>query len=59
VGKREIGEEVKMRSSEGMAFQFIIEEQKGKREFSYQMRGAILCGYTGRNQSAVSAHVLS
>lgn len=40
-----------------MAFQFIIEEQKGKREFSYQMRGAILCGYTGRNQSAVRKHI--
>jgi hypothetical protein len=57
VGKREIGEEVKMRSLEDMAFQFIIEEQKGKREFSYQMRGAILCGYTGRNQSAVRKHI--
>lgn len=40
-----------------MVFQFIIEEQKGKREFSCQMRGAILCGYTGRNQSAVRKHI--
>jgi len=46
-----------MENSKGMVFQFIIEGQKGKREFSFQMKGAILCGYTGRNQSAVRKHI--
>ena len=40
-----------------MVFRFIIEGQKEKREFSCPMRGAVLCGYTGRDQSAVRKHI--
>ncbi len=40
-----------------MSFQFIVEEKTGKRELSYPMRGAVLCGYTGRDQSAVQRHI--
>ena len=40
-----------------MVFRFTIEGQKEKREFSCPMRGAILCGYTGRDQSAVRQHI--
>lgn len=46
-----------MKNSKGTVFQFMIEGQKGKRELSLQIRGAILCGYTGRNQSAVRKHI--
>jgi hypothetical protein len=46
-----------MGSPEGMVFRFIIEGQKEKREFPCQMRGAVLCGYTGRDQSAVRKHI--
>lgn len=40
-----------------MSFKFIVEEKSEKRELSYPMRGAILCGYTGRDQSAVQRHI--
>lgn len=46
-----------MTSPEGIVFRFIIEGQKEKREFSCPMKGAILCGYTGRDQSAVRKHI--
>ena len=46
-----------MGSPEGMVFRFVIEGQKEKREFSCPMRGAVLCGYTGRDQSAVRQHI--
>jgi len=40
-----------------MIFRFIVEEKAGKREITYDMRGAILCGYTGRDHSAVQRHI--
>lgn len=40
-----------------MTFRFIVEEKAGKREITYDMRGAILCGYTGRDHSAVQRHI--
>lgn len=40
-----------------MTFRFIVEEKAGKREITYDMRGAILCGYTGRDHSAVQTHI--
>ncbi len=40
-----------------MKFQFTIDENAGKRERAYDIRGAILCGYTGRDQSAVQRHI--
>jgi len=40
-----------------MTFRFIVEEKAGKRETAYDLRGAILCGYTGRDQSAVRRHI--
>jgi hypothetical protein len=46
-----------MRSPEAMVLRFIMEGQKEKKEFPYPMRGAILCGYTGRDQSAVRKHI--
>ena len=40
-----------------MTFRFICEEKAGEREIAYDLRGAILCGYTGRDQSAVRRHI--
>ena len=40
-----------------MMFRFIVEEKAGNREITYDMRGAILCGYTGRDHSAVQRHI--
>jgi hypothetical protein len=40
-----------------MSFKFTVEEKTGKRDLSYPMRGAVLCGYTGRDQSAVQRHI--
>ena len=40
-----------------MIFQFRIEEKAGKREFDYEVNGAVLCGYTGRDQAAVRKHI--
>jgi hypothetical protein len=38
-------------------FEFSIQEKSGRRPFSCQMKGAIICGYTGRDQAAVRAHI--
>ena len=40
-----------------MIFQFVVEEKAGKREIAYEIIGAVLCGYTGRNQAAVRRHI--
>ncbi|MGD9078146.1 MAG: DUF2848 family protein [Desulfobacterales bacterium] len=40
-----------------MIFQFIVEEKTGKREIDYEVNGAVLCGYTGRDQEAVRKHI--
>jgi len=40
-----------------MKFQFAIEEKAGQRELDYEINGAVLCGYTGRDQAAVRAHI--
>ena len=37
--------------------QFIVEEKSGKREMAYEIKGAVLCGYTGRDQEAVRKHI--
>lgn len=37
--------------------QFIVEEKSGKREMTYEITGAVLCGYTGRDQEAVRKHI--
>jgi hypothetical protein len=36
---------------------FQIQEKSGTREASFDIRGAVLCGYTGRNQAAVREHI--
>jgi len=40
-----------------MKFHFIIEEKAGPKELDYEINGAVLCGYTGRDQAAVRAHI--
>ena len=40
-----------------MIFQFRVEEKAGNREIDYDINGAILCGYTGRDQAAVRKHI--
>jgi hypothetical protein len=35
----------------------IVEEKTGKKQVSFEIKGAILCGYTGRDQSAVKRHI--
>ena len=35
----------------------ILEEKTGKKQVSFEIKGAILCGYTGRDQSAVKRHI--
>jgi hypothetical protein len=40
-----------------MIFQFMVEEKSGKREIDYEVNGAVLCGYTGRDQEAVRKHI--
>jgi hypothetical protein len=40
-----------------MIFQFIVEEKTGMREMGYEVNGAVLCGYTGRDQEAVRKHI--
>ena len=40
-----------------MKFQFTIEEKAGQRELDYEINGAVLCGYTGRDQAAVRKHI--
>ncbi len=36
---------------------FTIEEKTGPKKISIDLKGAILCGYTGRNQGAVKKHI--
>ena len=40
-----------------MKFHFTIEEKAGKRETTCDLKGAVLCGYTGRDQAAVHKHI--
>jgi len=40
-----------------MRFQFMVEEKAGKKEIDYEIKGAVLCGYTGRDQEAVRKHI--
>lgn len=40
-----------------MTLEFIIEETSGTRNFPCGMRGAIICGYTGRDQASVRQHL--
>jgi len=40
-----------------MIFQFKVEEKAGKREIRHKVNGAVLCGYTGRDQAAVRKHI--
>jgi hypothetical protein len=40
-----------------MQLEFIVEEKSGKREMAYEIKGAVLCGYTGRDQEAVRKHI--
>ena len=40
-----------------MIFQFRVEEKAGNREIDYDFNGAVLCGYTGRDQAAVRKHI--
>jgi hypothetical protein len=44
-------------SEKTMSFQFTVEENAGRRNLSLALRGAVLCGYTGRDQAAVRKHV--
>jgi hypothetical protein len=36
---------------------FVLEDKKGRREVSLEVRGALLCGYTGRDQESVRRHI--
>ncbi len=36
---------------------FTLEEKTGRKKLSLDLRGAVLCGYTGRDQSAVRKHI--
>jgi len=40
-----------------MIHSMILEGKAGKKEVSFEIKGAILCGYTGRDQSAVKRHI--
>jgi hypothetical protein len=40
-----------------MMHSLILEGKAGKKEVSFEIKGAILCGYTGRDQSAVKRHI--
>lgn len=40
-----------------MIFQFKVEEKAGQRELIYEVKGVVLCGYTGRDQEAVRKHI--
>jgi hypothetical protein len=40
-----------------MLQQFHLEEKTGARTGSFDIRGAVCCGYTGRNQEAVKRHI--
>jgi hypothetical protein len=40
-----------------MKYPFIISEKAGDTEISYDVKGTVLCGYTGRDQEAVKRHI--
>ena len=40
-----------------MILQFVVAEKAGKREIDFEVNGAVLCGYTGRDQEAVRKHI--
>jgi hypothetical protein len=40
-----------------MIFQFVVEEKDGNTEIAFDIKGAVLCGYTGRDQLAVRKHI--
>ena len=40
-----------------MQIRLMVEDKAGRQDVSYALRGMILCGYTGRDQSAVRAHI--
>ncbi len=40
-----------------MQAEFTVDEKAGRKHFSCEVRGAVICGYTGRNQSAVLKHI--
>ena len=40
-----------------MKFQFTLEEKAGQRGINFEVNGAVLCGYTGRDQEAVRKHI--
>jgi hypothetical protein len=40
-----------------MIHSLMLEEKTGKKEVFVEIKGAILCGYTGRNQEAVKRHI--
>ena len=40
-----------------MKHSFILEEKTGEMDVTMEIKGAVLCGYTGRNQSAVKKHI--
>lgn len=36
---------------------FVVEDKRGRRGVSVEIRGGLLCGYTGRDQGAVRRHI--
>lgn len=36
---------------------FVVEDKRGRREVSLEIKGGLLCGYTGRDQEAVRRHI--
>jgi len=40
-----------------MKMRLTVVEKAGGRDVSYRLRGIVLCGYTGRDQSAIRAHI--
>ncbi len=40
-----------------MTFRFIVERKGGNREIRLGLRGAVLCGYTGRDRLSVQRHI--
>ncbi len=36
---------------------FVVEDKRGRRGVSLEIRGGLLCGYTGRDQEAVRRHI--
>jgi hypothetical protein len=54
VGQRKAGQKGELLA---MIFKFMVEEKAGQREIDYAVKGAVLCGYTGRDQAAVRQHI--